>query len=124
MFVRTSKKFHKLLDQIFPILPMEEKPLLIYSMWDGYINRDDTKNEEYVKLQERFTNVIQLHTSGHATINALRNVCELTNPRLAILPVHRDKGTDFSSIGISSKLQKKIITTSGKLNNDINIEFV
>ena len=124
MFVRTSKKFHKLLDQIFPILPMGEKPLLIYSMWDGYINRDDTRNEEYVKLQERFTNVIQLHTSGHATINALRNVCELTNPRLAILPVHRDKGTDFSSIGISSKLQEKIITTSGKLNNDINIEFV
>lgn len=124
MFVRASEKFHTFLNQILPILPAEEKPLLIYSMWEGYINRDDTRNEEYVKLQKRFTDVIQLHTSGHATIDTLRNVCELTNPRLAILPIHKDKETDFSSIGIPSQLQEKIITTSRKLSNDINIEFL
>lgn len=124
MFVRASNKFHIFLNQILPILPMEEKPLLIYSMWEGYINRDDTRNEEYVKLQERFTDVIQLHTSGHATADTLRRVCELTNPRLAILPIHRDKGTDLSSIGIPSQLQERIVTTSCKLSNDINIEFL
>lgn len=124
MFVRASGKFHMLLDRILPILPIEEKPLLIYSMWNGYINHDDTRNEEYIKLQERFTDVIQLHTSGHATIETLRNVCELANPRFAILPIHRDKGTDFSSIGIPSQLQDRIITTSCKLSNDIDIEFL
>lgn len=124
MFVRASGKFHMLLDRILPILPIEEKPLLIYSMWKGYINHDDTRNEEYIKLQERFTDVIQLHTSGHATIETLRNVCELANPRFAILPIHRDKGTDFSSIGIPSQLQDRIITTSCKLSNDIDIEFL
>lgn len=124
MFVRASKKFHTLLNQLLPILPMEEKPLLIYSMWEGYINRDDTRNEEYVKLQERFADVIQLHTSGHATIDALRNVCELTNPQVAILPIHRDKRTEFSSIGLPSQLQERIVTTSCKLSNDINIEFL
>ena len=93
-------------------------------MWDVYINRDDTRNEDYVYLQKRFAEVVQLHTSGHATADTLRRVCELTNPRLAILPIHRDKETDLSSIGIPSHLPERIVTTSCKLSNDINIEFL
>ena len=34
MFVRASKKFHALLDKIVPMLPPEEPPILIYSMWN------------------------------------------------------------------------------------------
>ena len=124
MFIRASASFNRLLDLILPMLPVEGKPLLIYSMWDGYINMDDTRNEDYVYLQKRFAEVVQLHTSGHATADTLRRVCELTNPRLAILPIHRDKGTDLSSIGIPSQLQERIVTTSCKLSNDINIEFL
>ena len=124
MFIRASASFNRLLDLILPMLPVEGKPLLIYSMWDGYINRNDTRNEDYVYLQKRFAEVVQLHTSGHATADTLRRVCELTNPRLAILPIHRDKGTDLSSIGIPSQLQERIVTTSCKLSNDINIEFL
>lgn len=124
LFVRPNNAFHTLLNQILPMLPAEEKPLFIYSMWEGYINREDTRNDKYVKLQERFTEVVPLHTSGHATIDALHHVCELTHPRLAILPIHKDKETDFSSIGLSSQLQEKIMTTSGRLNNDIAIRFL
>lgn len=124
MFIRAGASFNKLLDLILPMLPLEEKPLLIYSMWEGYINRNDTRNEDYINLQNRFAKVTRLHTSGHATTNTLRHICELTNPRLAILPIHRDKGTDFLSIGIPSQLQERIITTSCKLSNDINIEFL
>ena len=124
MFIRASASFNRLLDLILPMLPVEGKPLLIYSMWDGYINRDDTRNEDYVYLQKRFAEVVQLHTSGHAMADTLRRVCELTNPRLAILTIHRDKGTDLSSIGIPSQLQERIVTTSCKLSNDINIEFL
>ena len=123
MFIRASASFNKLLDSIFPILPMEEKPLLIYSMWNGYINRNDTKNEEYVKLQKRFANVVQLHTSGHATIDVLRNICKQVNPRLAILPVHKEKESDFSSIGIPSRQQEKIITTNCIING-VDIAFL
>ena len=124
MFIRASASFNRLLDLILPMLPVEGKPLLIYSMWEGYINRNDTRNENYINLQNRFSEVTQLHTSGHATTDTLRRVCELTNPRLAILPIHRDKETDFSSIGIPSQLQKKIITTSCKLHNDIDFVFL
>lgn len=123
MFVRTSERFHSLLNQIFRILPAAENPILIYSMWDGYINRDDTKKEDYIQLQKRFANVVSLHTSGHATIDVLRNICELTNPQLAILPIHKEKETDFSSIGIPFRLQEKIVTTNCTLSN-INIEFL
>ena len=123
MFIRSSTNFQKLLDLIFPMLPIEEKPILIYSMWDGYINRAGTQKEDYIQLQKRFTEVIPLHTSGHATINVLRNICEQTNPRLAILPIHKEKGINFSSIGIPSQLQRKIVTTNCTLSN-INIEFI
>ncbi len=124
MFVRASTSFNNLLNLILPTLPLEEKPLLIYSMWEGYINRNDTRNEDYINLQNRFAEVTQLHTSGHATTTTLRHICELTNPRLAILPIHRDKGADFSSIGIPFQLQERIVTTSCKLSNDINVEFL
>ena len=123
MFIRASVSFNKLLDLILPMLPVDGQPLLIYSMWDGYIARDDTRNEDYINLQKRFEEVTQLHTSGHATADTLRHVCELANPRLAILPIHRDKETDFSSIGIPSRLREKIVTTSCKLSDDIDIEF-
>lgn len=123
MFVRSSTKFQKLLDQIFQVLPVEEKPILIYSMWDGYINRVDTQKEDYIQLQKRFTDVMPLHTSGHATINVLRNICEQTNPRLAILPIHKEKEEDFSSTGIPAQLQRRIVTTNCTLSN-IDIEFI
>ena len=124
LFVRASASFNNLLDLILPTLPLGEKPLLIYSMWEGYINRNDTRNEDYINLQNRFAEVTRLHTSGHATAGTLRHICELVNPRLAILPIHRDKGTDLSSTGILSQLQERIVTTSCKLGNDIDIKFL
>jgi len=123
MFIRSSAKFHKLLDQIFHILPVEENPILVYSMWEGYINRTDTQKEDYIQLQKHFANVVSLHTSGHATKEALRNICELTNPRLAILPIHKEKEADFSSVGIPSQLQERIVMANSTLSN-IKIEFL
>ena len=122
LFVRANGESNTLLNQLLPLLPVQEKPLLIYSLWSGYIDRSDTRNENYVKLQNRFTDVVRLHTSGHATADTLRHVCELTNPRLAILPIHREKGTDFSSIDIPARLQEKIRTTDCTING-IDIVF-
>lgn len=117
MFVRANKYFDDCIKDICQMLQPDKEPLFIYSLWNGYIDREDTRNEKYVELQSRFTNVARLHTSGHATIETLRNICELTNPRLAILPIHREKAADFSSIGIPSQLRGKIITANCTLNN-------
>lgn len=116
MFVRPTQKFHSFLDCILPIISPADT-LFIYSMWNGYVDEGNTKNAEYVKLQNRFTGtdfpskVLRLHTSGHATIKTLREICELTHPRLAIIPIHREEKTDFRSIGITTELQEKVITT-------------
>lgn len=116
MFVRATQKYQEYLDQILPMLSPSDT-LFIYSMWSGYIDEGNTQNPEYVKLQKRFTGpefpskVLRLHTSGHATVDTLREVCQLTNPRLAIIPIHRDDRTDFRTIGISPELQQKVITT-------------
>lgn len=123
MFVRTNKYFNDCIEKISNMLPTDEEPLLIYSMWNGYIDRAKTRNDKYVELQKRFANVERLHTSGHATIEALRSICELTNPRLAIIPIHKEKDADFSSTGIPSQLQEKIVTTNCTLDN-INIDFL
>ena len=122
MFVRANRDFHALLDKLLPLLPAQKKPLLIYSLWEGYIDRSDTRNESYLKLQDRFTDVVRLHTSGHATTDTLRDVCELTNPRLAILPIHKEKEIDFSLTCIPAQLQGKIKTTACRIN-DIDIVF-
>ncbi len=117
MFVRATLKFHVCLERLLPILPPAET-LFIYSMWSGYITNGNTQNAAYLKLQNLFSNskIVHLHTSGHATSEVLCKVCNLTNPRLAIIPIHRDKLTDFKSTGINSPLQKKIVTESCSVN--------
>lgn len=124
MFVRPTNKFCNYIRQILTrIAP--ENPLFIYSMWSGYIDDLKTQNKEYIKLQNCFRKeeIKRLHTSGHATVKTLINVCEVTSPRLAIIPVHRDVNTDFESIGISDELKNKVVTFDSIMDG-ISITFV
>ena len=123
MFVRATGKFHQYISQIIEAIA-PEKPLFIYSMWNGYIDNEKTPNKEYIKLQNRFgTNEIKrLHTSGHATVKTLIDVCEAVKPRLAIIPIHRDADTDFTSIDISTELKNRVVTSDGAIEG-IDIVF-
>ncbi len=115
MFIRASKKFNEYLDDIFPMIDPKET-LFIYSMWDGYITREDTRNDDFVALRKRFESkefpatVVNLHTSGHATAETLRMVCEKLQPTTAIIPIHRESGTDFRSIGLNEDLCNKVVS--------------
>lgn len=117
MFVRATQKFHDHLNHLLPNLS-PEKTLFIYSMWNGYITNGRTQNTAYIELQELFSSckIRHLHTSGHATSEVLRKVCDLTRPRLAIIPIHRETTTDFKSTGIALSLQEKIVTESCTVN--------
>lgn len=121
MFVRATLKFHDYLNHLLPNLS-PEKTLFIYSMWNGYITNGRTQNTAYIELQKLFSSckIRHLHTSGHATSEILRKVCDLTRPRLAIIPIHREATTDFKSTGIALSLQEKIVTESCTVN-DISI---
>ncbi len=127
MFIRSTDKFHDFLNDILPMLNPKQT-LFIYSLWEGYINREDTLMPDYVKLRNRFQSadfpaeVRNLHTSGHATMETLRRVCETLNPSTAIIPIHREKGSDFKDTKISPELQEKIVTKDCTLNG-IEISF-
>lgn len=117
MLVRATLKFHDYLNHLLPNLS-PEKTLFIYSMWNGYITNGRTQNTAYIELQKLFSSckIRHLHTSGHATSEVLRKVCDLTRPRLAIIPIHREATTDFKSTGIALSLQEKIVTESCTVN--------
>ncbi len=118
MLVRPTKQFHSCLDEILPKLDSKQT-LFIYSMWHGYIDGKDTKNDDYIKLRNRFKDctICNIHTSGHATCETLREVSQYLKPRKAIIPIHREKGTSLQDIGLSKDLQEKIITKNYQRDN-------
>lgn len=79
--------------------------VILYSMWSGY----KTKDKE-VKVFIRKCNgrkVIELHTSGHASIKAIKEVCELVKKKnTVIMPVHTENSQLIHSF--ISKVEKVI----------------
>ena len=75
------------------IKPFEEKnPLLIYSMWNGYVEDEtaDTYDEKWGALYKRFERKEELHTSGHAMKKDLEEMIAIVNPQQAIVPIHTE----------------------------------
>ena len=80
MLVRANEKFEK-------FLTMFENNTFIYSQWLGYLKE---KNEDYKKIQEFVPKKnIYLHTSGHATPEAIKDVINITNPDY-VIPIHTE----------------------------------
>lgn len=59
-----------------------------------------------------FPNFEYLHTSGHATTDTLAEVCRTVNPRTAIIPIHREKDSDFAALDIGDELRGRVTTAS------------
>jgi ribonuclease J len=58
-----------------------EKPVLIYSLWDGYLKRDQQFwNDNKIEI-------IKIHTSGHAYKKELLKLVTAMQPKL-IIPIH------------------------------------
>ena len=62
-----------------------------------------------------------LHTSGHASRETLAQVCNLVNPHTAIIPIHTEKGSDFTSLDIPEELKNKVVTND-TIVDDIEIK--
>ena len=104
------------------LLPKEET-VLIYSQFLGYILPDhkayNTNTDKFVHSHD--WNHEYLHTSGHASKETLAQVCNLVNPHTAIIPIHTEKGSDFTSLDISDELKSKVVT-SDTVADDIEIQ--
>lgn len=102
----------------------EEEPILLYSMWDGYWKgTEEQRIPGVLAIRSLFKpeHIISMHTSGHADVATLAEVCETTHPRLAIIPIHKDQNSDFRSLKISDELKSKVVTESTNVA-DITIE--
>lgn len=90
------------------IKPFEhENPLLIYSMWNGYVDDDTapTYDEKWGTLYKRFKRKEELHTSGHAVKKDLEEMIEIVNPQQAIVPIHTEFKESYEQLeGVGDKV--------------------
>ncbi|MBE5871358.1 MAG: MBL fold metallo-hydrolase [Lachnospiraceae bacterium] len=89
-------------------------PLLIYSMWEGYVNKEkypDSYQEELGDLYHSWkkTRRVDLHTSGHATAGDIRRMILTVAPGFGILPIHTQDPEAFGTLEIG-EFADRIIT--------------
>lgn len=85
---------------------------LVYSMWRGYYEgNEELKNQSVIDFVDLFHGKFHyLHTSGHADVETLEKVCRITNPSIGVIPIHRDKNTQYENLSIPKTVN--VITES------------
>lgn len=91
----------------------EDKPVIIYSMWDGYL---DSKHKAYNKEWDDFlkaqeakgVEIKHLHTSGHAFSQMLEKVIKAMNPKEEMIPMHTEYPEGFMKLDIGEELKSRI----------------
>lgn len=110
MLIGTSDAYKKRMDYF-----KDQDPLLIYSMWDGYVNKaKDTYDEKLGKLYHGWNpeRRCDLHTSGHATAEDIRQMILTVKPKKYIIPIHTEKPEVVEELDIGVYAEKV-----RKLNN-------
>lgn len=123
MLVRNSETFQKLIDEIVPLIDLEQT-IFIFSQWHGYIDpKGKSKNQSAIDFIHRYPwHFMELHTSGHASKEALEEVCNLANPTTAIIPIHKDPDSDFRLLNIQQELKDRVYTESTEVE-EIKIQI-
>lgn len=83
----------------------DEHPWLIYSLWGGYAEENkEYSNENVIKIRKLFDGRLHdgtkdgVHTSGHADVHTLAEVCKVVNPRIGVIPIHKDECAAFEAL--------------------------
>ncbi|MBQ3642174.1 MBL fold metallo-hydrolase [bacterium] len=87
----------------------ELNPLLIYSMWDGYVKKGaDTYDKKIGELYHGWNpeRRINLHTSGHATSDDISRMILTVKPKKYIIPIHTEKSEMFEKLDIGNYAKK------------------
>lgn len=80
MLVRATDRFKNIINNF-------ENYHFIYSQWLGYLNGE---NDDYKRIQSFTPDDFEyLHTSGHATPEAIKSVIDITNPKV-VIPIHTE----------------------------------
>ena len=71
-------------------IPQIQGSTLIYSLWDGYIKRDTPDAKKTLDFIKRNNlKKVHIHTSGHATLQILKEFASKINAR-QIIPIHTE----------------------------------
>ena len=93
--IRSNDKGEKILNDCFA--KHRNDSLIIYSMWKGYLNENNSaKNEELIEFLKPY-NYTYLHTSGHADVETIQNVANIIKPR-HIVPIHTENREEFKNL--------------------------
>lgn len=85
MLVRPTDKFAEIMEPF-----KKENSIVLYSMWKGYL-------EQYSKYLDGFR-YEYWHTSGHATPNALKTVCDTVKPNIGVVPIHTEAPEELARL--------------------------
>lgn len=103
----------------------DEPAYLIYSLWQGYYKGTEKQvNSQIIELRALFSNRIMdgvydgFHTSGHADVKTMEDVCRILRPRLGIIPIHKETISSYQSLDIAKKFP---IVESSRRIGDIDI---
>jgi len=78
---------------------------LIYSMWEGYLKKAETKKFiDY--LTNRKFKIFKIHTSGHADTKTLKKMVDALKPK-NIVPIHTFEGNEYKNIFKENIVQLK-----------------
>ena len=92
----------------------EKNPLVIYSMWGGYIDKatgKDAYNKEWADFFAPYQESKQfrdMHTSGHATAKMIASVINAVDPQEDIIPMHTENIAGFRELDIDEHYRKMI----------------
>lgn len=90
----------------------DKNPLVIYSLWNGYLDPEkEACNQEWVDFlapYKKSGQLVELHTSGHATPKMIENVIEAVDPQEAIIPMHTENAEGFRELNIDECFKKMV----------------
>lgn len=123
MFVRHSPSFEKRINEVFErtgISPSQAN--FIYSQFEGYIVKSHKafKQSLHNFVDSHKWKKINLHTSGHASKEALMKIVEISKPTTAIIPIHKERIGSFQQL--NCPFECPIIEQNCCLN-DIDIQI-
>ncbi|MBR1471101.1 MAG: MBL fold metallo-hydrolase [Lachnospiraceae bacterium] len=77
-------------------------PYIIYSMWKGYLKGGKAEDPAIVRFMDGYMDekhMEMLHTSGHAYVETLKKLMDLTDPKV-IIPMHTEDAKAFKQVSL------------------------
>lgn len=94
MLIRQNENYKPLLDKY----ARSGDGRVYYSMWKGYLDKDKTAfNKSLYDFLEPYK-IEYMHTSGHADVEALKEVFDIVKPKVGIIPIHTEYPEKFKKM--------------------------